>query len=120
MGVTDPDADPWHRQSMILVPMDAPGVTVEQDLPVYGYVHRGGHGVVDFEDVRVPATNLLGEEGSGFAIAPPRLGPAPNPPGHREHPMADRAFDRKSERVLARRAWDQTPADHGATHDGIA
>ncbi|MCB2224553.1 MAG: acyl-CoA dehydrogenase family protein [Actinobacteria bacterium] len=120
MGVTDPDADPWHRQSMILVPMDAPGVTVEKDLPVYGYTHRGGHGVVRFEDVRVPASSLLGEEGSGFAIAQARLGPGRIHHCMRVIGMAERAFDLMCERVLDRRAWGKTIADQGVVQDWIA
>jgi acyl-CoA dehydrogenase len=120
MGVTDPAADPYHRQSMILVPMDASGVTVEQDLPVYGYTHRGGHGVVLFEDVRVPAANLLGEEGSGFAIAQARLGPGRIHHCMRAIGMAERAFDMMCERALDRHAWGKTLADQGVVQDWIA
>src|SRR6185312_15783016 len=69
MGVTDPNTDTYHRQSMILVPMDAPGVTVRRGLPVFGHSEGGGHGETLWENVRVPKENLLGEEGSGFAIA---------------------------------------------------
>ena len=77
MGKTDPNADVHHQQSMVLVPRDTPGLTVVRPLMVYGYddADHGGHAEVRFEDVRVPVSNLIGEEGSGFAIAQARLGP---------------------------------------------
>ena len=75
MGKTDPDANSHNQQSMILVPSDAPGVTIERDLSVMNLYDAEGHCEVVFRDVRVPVSNLLGEEGSGFAIAQARLGP---------------------------------------------
>jgi len=75
MGVTDPQADRHHRQSMVIVPMDSPGVEVEREPTVFGYQDRGGHPQINFDSVEVPATNLLGERGGGFAIAQARLGP---------------------------------------------
>src|SRR5262249_9171887 len=75
MGKRDPNAPGHVQQSMIVVPKDTPGVTVMRSLSVFGYEARGGHGEVDFEDVRVPAGNLLGEQGGGFAISQARLGP---------------------------------------------
>ena len=75
MGKTDPGADRHRQQSMILVPRDTPGLTIVRNLPVFGYVDREGHCELRFEDVRVPAANLIADEGMGFAIAQARLGP---------------------------------------------
>jgi acyl-CoA dehydrogenase len=120
MGVTNPDADPYHRQSMVLVPMGAPGVRVVRDLPVFGYHHRGGHGEVSFEDVRVPSSNLLGDEGSGFAIAQARLGPGRIHHCMRAIGMAERAFDLMCRRALERVAFGKTLAEQGVVQNWIA
>ena len=93
MGVTDADADPYHRQSMILVPLDAPGVEVVSPLSVFGYEEGGGDAEVLFEDVGSRPTNLLGEEGSGFALAQARLGPGRIHHCMRAIGMAERAFE---------------------------
>ncbi len=74
MGVSDPEAEPHRRHSMILVPLDTPGVEVVRDLTTFGYTEQHGHGEVVYDDVRVPAANLIGAEGAGFAIAQARLG----------------------------------------------
>ncbi len=120
MGVTNPDADPYHRQSMILVPFDSPGVTVERSPLVFGYEDRGGHPVVHYDHVRVPASNLLGDEGTGFAIAQARLGP-----GRIHHCMraigaAERCFDLMVQRSKARVAFGGPLSDQGVVREWIA
>lgn len=120
MGVTNPDADPYHRQSMVIVPLDTPGVTVERDPLVFGYHDRGGHPQIHFDHVRVPVSNLLGEEGSGFAIAQARLGP-----GRIHHCMraigaAERCLDLMCRRAKARVAFGKPLADQGVVQDWIA
>ncbi len=120
MGVTDADLDPYHRQSMILVPLDAPGVTVLRPLSVFGYEEGGGDAEVVFENVRVPATNLLGEEGSGFALAQARLGPGRIHHCMRAIGMAERAFDLMCQRAQSRQAFGKRLAEQGVIGDMIA
>lgn len=120
MGVTNPDADPYRQQSMVLVPFDRPGVTVERQPMVFGYADRGAHPVVHYDHVRVPVSNLLGEEGGGFAIAQARLGP-----GRVHHCMraigaAERCFDLMCRRAKARVAFGKPIADQGVVQDWIA
>jgi acyl-CoA dehydrogenase len=120
MGKTDPDGPKHRQQSMVLVPVDAPGVEVVRDLPVFGYVDQHGHGEVRFTDVRVPVANLLGEEGQGFAMAQARLGP-----GRIHHCMralgaAERALELLCRRASTRIAFGRPLADQGMVHEAIA
>lgn len=120
MGVTDPEADPYRRQSMVLVPLDAPGVVIEREPSVFGYHDRGGHPVIHYDHVRVPATNLLGEPGSGFAIAQARLGPGRIHHCMRSIGAAERCFDLMASRAKARVAFGKTLAEQGVIQDWLA
>ena len=120
MGKTNPDAPRHTQQSMILVPRDTPGLTIVRDLPVFGYQDREGHVELRFENVRVPAENLIGEEGSGFAIAQARLGP-----GRIHHCMrcigiAERALELMCRRVTSRVAFGRPLSDQGVIREWIA
>ncbi len=120
MGVTDPDTDTYHRQSMILVPMDAPGVTVVRGLTVFGHDEGPGHAETLWENVRVPKENLLGEEGSGFAIAQARLGPGRIHHCMRAIGMAERALELMCIRAQTRVAFKKPLADQGVVQATIA
>ena len=120
MGVTNPDADTHHRQSMVLVPLEDPKITIVRDLTVFGYHERGGHPEILYDGVRVPKANLLGEEGSGFAIAQARLGPGRIHHCMRLIGMAERAFDIMCRRALDRTAFGKTLAEQGVVQDWIA
>jgi acyl-CoA dehydrogenase len=121
MGKTDPDGPPHQQQSMVLVPMDTPGVTIVRPLTVYGYDDAPhGHAEVDLQDVRVPVTNLLGEEGSGFAIAQARLGPGRIHHCMRLLGMAERALEAMCVRAHDRVAFGKPLADQGVVQEWIA
>lgn len=120
MGQTDPDADVYHRQSMVLVPMDTPGVTVVRDLTVFGYHDQHGHGELLFEHVRVPASNVLAREGDGFLIAQARLGPGRVHHCMRAIGMAERALDTLIRRAGERTAFGKPVAAQGVWQERIA
>lgn len=120
MGKTDPNAERHEQQSMILVPRDTPGVTVRRGLEVFGYQDQEGHAEIDFEDVRVPTTNLIAEEGDGFRISQARLGP-----GRIHHCMrtigaAERALELLCKRALSRTTFGHTLAERANIQDWIA
>ena len=120
MGKTDPDAPTYSQQSMILVPVDTPGVTILRNLPVFGYADREGHCEITFDDVHVPATNVLGEEGGGFAIAQARLGPGRIHHCMRTVGVAERALEAMCKRVQSRTAFGKPLADQGVIQTWIA
>ncbi|HZI39249.1 MAG TPA: acyl-CoA dehydrogenase family protein [Acidimicrobiia bacterium] len=120
MGKTDFDASPHRQQSMVLVPIDTPGVTVLRNMLVFGYDDAEGHVEMTFDDVRVPASNLLGEEGGGFAIAQARLGP-----GRIHHCMrtigaAERALELMCRRAHARSPFGKPLAEQGVVQTWVA
>jgi acyl-CoA dehydrogenase len=122
MGVTNPHAEPHRRQSMVLVPLDSEGVHIRRATSVFGYTDgpHGGHADIDYEEVRVPAANLLGEEGSGFAVAQARLGPGRIHHCMRVIGMAARALDLMCRRVTSRTAFGRVLADQGVVQEWIA
>ena len=120
MGKTNPDADPHHQQSMVLVPMNTPGVKVVRNLLVFGYEDQHGHAEVSFTNVRVPIANLLGPEGEGFALAQARLGPGRIHHCMRAIGMAERALSLMIKRTVAREAFGKELVRQGVIQDWIA
>ena len=120
MGKTDPSAPRHLQQSMVLVPLATPGVTVIRDLSVFGYHDQHGHGEVTFEDVRVPVSNLLGEEGGGFAIAQARLGPGRIHHCMRTIGIAERALSMMVERAQKREVFGGPLINQGVIQEWIA
>jgi acyl-CoA dehydrogenase len=120
MGQSNPEADSHRRQSMILVPIDTPGVKIERVVPVYGFHDQQGHAEITYTDVRVPVENLLGEEGAGFAVAQARLGPGRIHHCMRAIGMAERALEMACRRMLSRTAFGGPLADQGVVRAQIA
>lgn len=120
MGKTDPDGPRHRQQSMVLVPLDTPGLTVERGLPVFGYQDRDGHGELTFADVRVPVANVIAAEGDGFLIGQARLGP-----GRIHHCMrtigaAERALELMCRRASSRVTFGRPVAERANVQDWIA
>lgn len=120
MGKTDLTAAPHRQQSMMVVPIDAPGVTILRGLPVFGYQEREGHAEIDFADVRVPATDVLKGEGEGFAISQARLGPGRIHHCMRSIGMAERALEMMCKRAQARVTFGKPVSENANIGDWIA
>jgi acyl-CoA dehydrogenase len=122
MGVSDPDAPRHARHSMILVPLDTPGVTRERSTSVYGYDDgtHGGHALIHYDSVRVPAGNLLGPQGGGFMMAQARLGPGRIHHCMRSIGMAERALELMCARVVSRSSFGKPLVEQGVVREWIA
>ncbi|ROO89956.1 acyl-CoA dehydrogenase [Actinocorallia herbida] len=120
MGKTDPDGPAHRQQSMVLVPRDTPGFTIVRDLTVFGRHDQHGHCELRFEDVRVPVTNLIAEEGDGFLISQARLGPGRIHHAMRALGMAERALELMCRRAADRVAFGKPLAAQGVVQQQIA
>lgn len=120
MGKTDPTAPVHRQQSMMVVPIDAPGITVMRNLPVFGYQDREGHAEIDFDDVRVPAKDVLKGDGEGFAISQARLGPGRIHHCMRAIGMAERALELLCKRAQSRVTFGKPISENANVQDWIA
>jgi acyl-CoA dehydrogenase len=120
MGKTDPEAASHRQQSMVLVPRDTPGLSIDRHLPTFGFQDQHGHSQLTLTDVRVPVTNLLGEEGGGFTIAQARLGPGRIHHCMRLIGMAERAIDLMARRAQSRVAFKRPLSEQGVVREHIA
>lgn len=120
MGKTDPTAETYRQQSMILVPLKTPGVEVIRSLPIFGYHDQHGHCEIVFTDVRVPVGNMLSGEGEGFAIAQARLGPGRIHHAMRCIGMAERGLEHMVRRTMSREAFGGPISDQGVVRTWIA
>lgn len=120
MGKTDPDASTHRQQSMMVVPMDTPGIKVIRGLPVFGYQDREGHAEIIFDNVRVPREALLAGEGDGFMISQARLGPGRIHHCMRAIGVAERALDMMIDRAQSRVAFGEPIANRANIQDWVA
>lgn len=122
MGLSDPDGDRHAQHSMVVVPLDTPGVHIERSTQVFGYSDgsHGGHAIISYDGVRVPKDHLLGELHGGFAIAQARLGPGRIHHCMRLIGMAERAFDTMCERAFTRRPFGKLLSEQGVFQDWVA